>query len=370
MKVWLNFSALNADMGRVQHTSTQGSEDARRQQMIRFGALFFGGGAAITAIGLLLPHQPQIDAAGLWAVVFGAAVVAAFVALGGERLPNAFYVALPAAGTVLVSLALLFNGERHGGPAGGDEMYYLWVVLYAAYFLDRVATAAHAVLIAVCYAAVLMAIDPGSIGVSRWVSTVGLVGGSAVVVHMLSRRISRLVAELQVAARTDGLTGLPNRRAFEEHFAREVARADRTRRPFALLLADVDRFKEINDRHGHVTGDATLTELGRLLPSELRQVDVAARVGGDEFAVLLPDLEATEAADLGIRVTRVVSERMRIAGAPVNLSFGVATFGRDGRTLDELTRAADRGLYASKRAMSDGGLDVVAELSRSRGNVA
>jgi diguanylate cyclase (GGDEF)-like protein len=333
----------------MQQTSTQGSEDARRHQMSRFGALLFVGGGAITALGLVLPHQPQVDAAGLAMVALASALTGALAAFGRERLPAWVYVALPAAGTVLVSLGLLFNGERHGGTAGGDEMYYLWVALYAAYFLDRVATAFHVALIAVAYAAVLMAIDPGSIGVSRWVSTVGLVVGSAVVVHLLSQRIGRLVGELQLAARTDGLTGLANRRAFEEHFEREVARANRTRRPFALLLADVDRFKEINDRHGHVAGDAALSELGRLLPAELRGDDVPARVGGDEFAVLLPDLEAAEAKEFGNRVTRVVSERMRVAGTPLNLSFGVATFGRDGLTLDELTSAADRGLYAAKR---------------------
>jgi diguanylate cyclase (GGDEF)-like protein len=254
---------------------------------------------------------------------------------------------------VIVTFGLLFNGERNGGPAGGDEMFYLWVVLYAAYFLDRIATAAHVVLIAMAYAAALVVIDPGPIGVSRWVSTVGLMIGSALVVHLLSQRIGRLVAELQLAARTDGLTGLPNRRAFAEQFEREVARANRTRRPFALLLADVDHFKEINDRHGHVAGDAALCALGRLLPTELRRDDIPARVGGDEFAVLLPNLEAGEATNLGHRVTRIVSERMRDAGSPLNLSFGVATFGRDGLTLDELTRAADQGLYAAKRASSD-----------------
>ena len=202
----------------MQQTSTHGGEDARRAQMARFSALLYGGGAAVTALGLILPHQPQVDGGGLAAVAVASALVAALAAVGRDRLPGWVYLAMPAAGTVLVSLALLFNGERHGGPAGGDEMYYLWVVLFAAYFLDRFATAAHAVFIAVAYAVVLVAIDPGAIGVSRWISTVGLVCGSAVVVHLLSQRIGRLVTELQIAARTDGLTGLPNRRAFEEHF--------------------------------------------------------------------------------------------------------------------------------------------------------
>ena len=320
--------------------------------MARFGALLFVGGGAITAIGLILPHQPQVDAEGLAAVAVASALVGAVALIGGSRMPAWAYLMLPGAGTVLITLALIFNGERNGGPAGNDEIFYLWTELYAAYFLGRAATATHVTLIGVAYGLALVTIDPGPIGVSRWISTVGLVAGSALVVHLLSQRIGRLVAELQIAARTDGLTGLANRRAFEEHFQREVDRANRTRRPFALLLADVDRFKEVNDRYGHLAGDAALSELGRLLPAELRRDDVPARVGGDEFAVLLPDLEAGEARDHGVRVTRLVSERMQAAGTPLNLSFGIATFGRDGLTLDELTRAADKGLYAAKRGSS------------------
>jgi diguanylate cyclase (GGDEF)-like protein len=317
--------------------------------MARFGALLFGGGGVITALGLVLPHQSQVDFVGLVAVAVVSAAIGVVTAFAGERLPVSFYVVLPAAGTVLVTLGLLFNGERNGGPAGGDEMFYLWVALYAAYFLDRIATAAHTALIGSAYALALVIIDPGPIGVSRWVSTVGLVAGSALVVHLLSERIGRLVDALRIAARTDDLTGLANRRAFAEHFQREVARANRTHRPFALLLADIDRFKEVNDRYGHHAGDAALSALGRLLPAELRRDDLPARIGGDEFAVLLPDLAAGEARDHGIRVTQIVSERMRAAGTPVNLSFGIATFGHDGLTLDELTRAADRGLYEAKR---------------------
>jgi diguanylate cyclase (GGDEF)-like protein len=332
--------------------------------MARFGGLLFAGGGAVTALGLLLPHEPQVDEVGLAAVAGASALIAAVMTLGGERLPAWLYLVVPAAGTALVSLALLFNGERHGGPAGGDEMYYLWIVLYGAYFLGRLATAAHVALIAAAYALALAAIDPGPIGTSRWLSTIGLMVGSAVLVHLLSARVERLVAELQLAARTDSLTGLPNRRAFEEHFEREVAHAARTRRPFALLLADIDRFKELNDRDGHVAGDAALCELGRLLPEQLRRNDIPARVGGDEFAVLLPEIGAEEARIIGSRLTHTVSERMRAAGAPVSLSIGVAAFGRDGNTLDDLTRSADKALYAAKRLLSAHEASVSAAISR------
>src|SRR5687768_11770167 len=196
--------------------------------MARFGALLFGGGAVVTALGLLLPHEAQVDDAGLAAVATGAALGAAALVLSGERLPRWAFQLVAIAGTVFVSLALLFNGERNGGPAGGDEMYYLWVVLYAAYFFGPIATAIQALVIALAYAATLLAIDPGPIAVSRWVSTVGLVVGSAVVVHMLSARVAKLVASLERTARTDHLTGLPNRLAFEELFDRQVTSALRT----------------------------------------------------------------------------------------------------------------------------------------------
>jgi diguanylate cyclase (GGDEF)-like protein len=239
-----------------------------------------------------------------------------------------------------VSFGLLFNGERHGGAAGGDEMYYLWVSLYAAYFLGRVATAAQVVFIASAYAVTLVAIDPGPIATSRWLTTVGLATGSAVVVRLLSERVERLLAELRLAASTDPLTGLLNRREFERRCARELARVRRSGEPFAALSIDVDRFKQINDRDGHAAGDAALVTLATALAGELREIDTIARTGGDEFAVLLP---ATGAED-----ARATAERLAGASA-IPISIGVAVYGPDGHTLDDLARAADAALYAAKR---------------------
>ena len=335
--------------GDMVDTPAELSEATHRRQMARFGSFLFGGAALVTVLGLLLPHERTVDEAGLAAVAAGAALVAAVLRLRGERLPYWAFQLAAIAGTALVSFALLFNGERNGGPAGGDEMYYLWVVLYAAYFFGPLATAAQSSFVAVAYAITLAAIDPGSIAVSRWLSTIGLVIGSAVVVRLLSERVTRLVADLERAARTDRLTGLPNRLAFEEHFAREAARAARTDRPFAMLLADLDRFKELNDTCGHLAGDSALARLGRVLPEELRTVDVAARVGGDEFAILLPDTDIEAARQIGERIAGVVQERTTMCARPVSLSFGASTFGLHGQTLDDLTRAADEALYEAKR---------------------
>ena len=320
--------------------------------MARAGAFLFGAAALVTALGLLLPHQRQVDELGLALVAVGAALVSAILGLARGRLPEAVSLLVPAAGTLLISLALLFNGERHGGAAGGDEMYYLWVVLYTAHYLGRRATVAHVSVIAVAYGVTLAAIDPGDIAVSRWLSTVGLMACTAVVIRLLTERAEKLLADLDSAARTDLLTALPNRRAFEEQFERESNRAERSGSPFALVLADVDRFKELNDRAGHLAGDAALVDLGRLFKQELRSIDFVGRIGGDEFALILPDADTDTATQTGLRLARIVRERAETAGSPIGLSFGVAIRGPDGRTLDELMRVADEALYAAKRRTS------------------
>src|SRR4051812_3218777 len=98
--------------------------------MARFGAVLFGAAAVVTLLGLLLPHQRQVDVDGLELVIAGATGLAVALSVWGERAPQWFYMLVVALGTALVSVAIVSNGERHGGAAGGDEMYYLWVVLY------------------------------------------------------------------------------------------------------------------------------------------------------------------------------------------------------------------------------------------------
>jgi diguanylate cyclase (GGDEF)-like protein len=315
-------------------------DPARRRQMARTAAALFGAAGVITLLSIFLPHQPQLETEGLACVSIGAAVVTAILLVGGERLPGWTFYVWTAAGTVLVTFGLVFNGERQGGAAGGDEMYYLWVVLYAAHYFGRVATAVQVAIIAAAYTGALIAIDPGPIATSRWLTTVGLAVGSAAVVRVLSERIERLLGELRLAASSDPLTGLLNRRALGERVAHELARARRTGEPFAALLIDVDDFKAINDTRGHAAGDDALVELATMLRRELREVDSVARIGGDEFAVLLP---AT-----GVHGVRVTAERLA-ARAAVPISIGTAVYGIDGHTAEELARAADAALYAAKR---------------------
>jgi len=154
-------------------------------------------------------------------------------------------------------------------------------------------------------------------------------------------RRNRLLADL------DGLTGLHNRRYFHEMLAREVARAQRYGRELALMIFDLDDFKSINDRIGHLAGDAVLAETAARARTVLRSADIACRVGGDEFAVLLPEASGAEGELLYRRLYQALASRPLADAGNVSVSAGIA----DVRTGDEPStffERADEALYRAK----------------------
>jgi len=163
--------------------------------------------------------------------------------------------------------------------------------------------------------------------------------------------INRLQQQLRDQAVRDPLTGLHNRRYLDETMDRELARAKRYRHPIGLVMCDLDHFKAVNDRYGHVVGDEVLKAFADLMRSAARGSDIACRYGGEEFLLVLPDMPADAACRRAERL-RATLDGMRIAaaGVQVTASFGVAGFPDDGGTADELTRAADAALYEAKRS--------------------
>jgi diguanylate cyclase (GGDEF)-like protein len=167
---------------------------------------------------------------------------------------------------------------------------------------------------------------------------------------------ARLHEEARRQATTDELTGLVNRRRFMQALEAEVERARLFETPFAVVLADLDDFKRINDDHGHHAGDLALRSFGRLLADQIRDFDVGGRLGGEEFAVLLPQTNVTEAMAVAGRIRdALAAASIEVGdGATVRLtaSFGVADSGSSAST-DELLRRADNALYSAKRAGKD-----------------
>jgi len=157
---------------------------------------------------------------------------------------------------------------------------------------------------------------------------------------------------LQLNAVTDPLTGLYNRRLFGEAFDKELNRARRYGLPLGLVILDLHRFKEVNDKHGHPRGDEVLRAAATTLKRALRTSDSAFRIGGDEFALLLPQTDAEQALALSRRVETVFAEMLRPLDLAVGVSMdhGVATFPQDGEQTDQLIRIADERLYRLKHA--------------------
>jgi two-component system, cell cycle response regulator len=164
-----------------------------------------------------------------------------------------------------------------------------------------------------------------------------------------------LEALRQLATR-DELTGLLNRRVFDQTFDDELERAKRFGRSFAMIMLDIDHFKQVNDTHGHPTGDVVLAEVARRLQSRVRSVDRVMRYGGEEFAVLMFECDVAMALDLAnrlcadVRQVPIEADKLTLS---VTISAGIAMYPAHGQTKVALVKAADGALYAAKTAGRD-----------------
>ena len=159
------------------------------------------------------------------------------------------------------------------------------------------------------------------------------------------------VERVKQLAYLDGLTGIFNRRFFELRIMEEIERARRYGTGMAVIMADIDGFKRLNDEFGHLLGDEVLRQVSSLFHQQLRKIDVVCRYGGEEFAILLTQTNAQQAILIAEKLRRSV-ENFQFPGVPrtVTISAGVAAFPAHGKSRDEMIRAADNGLYAAKQA--------------------
>lgn len=177
-----------------------------------------------------------------------------------------------------------------------------------------------------------------------------------VAIGMILLFLEDQIAQNKYLALHDELTGLPNRRLFQDRFRMVLERSTRSGRPAALLLVDLDHFKDVNDRFGHHVGDLLLQAVGQLLTTRLRRSDTVARTGGDEFSIILADTERDAAFSVKNILEELLKQPLKIAGHTISAaaSIGFAVYPDNGSGADALCIAADRSMYSAKRASRKG----------------
>lgn len=293
-------------------------------------ACFYLAGGALTLLALAVPGWNSLDRTGVLLVGLAAVASGGAVLVLRDQLSTAGQHVLVALGSVLVGAAMMSGGGSSATFAFAS--YFTFVAVYAALFFRPPGALVQLAWAGVVHAAALVNVGASGAAPSTLV-VFGSVGGTALVVTSLVRQMRRLAA-------TDPLTGLLNRRSFDEQLAQALARAERSQAPVGLLALDLDGFKAVNDRFGHAAGDRLLVQVGVVWSEALRRGDLLARAGGDEFLVLLPDADDHTAR-------RVAS---RLAGStphPVGVSIGVVV-AEPGESADDLLRRADAELYRHK----------------------
>ncbi len=155
--------------------------------------------------------------------------------------------------------------------------------------------------------------------------------------------------EREQQAVTDGLTGVANRRHFNEMFAREFERARRYDQPLALIIADLDFLKKVNDTHGHQAGDEAIKAIARVMRESSRSIDLTARYGGEEFCLLLPNTDLDMAGQMAERIRKLINEQHLEGVGSISASIGVAGFPVHATEAEELFQQADAALYRAKQ---------------------
>jgi diguanylate cyclase (GGDEF)-like protein/putative nucleotidyltransferase with HDIG domain len=305
---------------------------------------FFVFGGILALVSLLLPHAPNLIVPGILALGVVACVSGSVLLAFPQIMPPQLLTGVLGCGNLLISFGIYFSQSTTSVYA----LLYVWVGFQAAYFFPRGHAAAHVAATGATYAFALASVSGDDRG-QRWLLLFGVVAVIALMVAVLRERVDRLIARLADAARTDALTGLLNRRGFQELMEIETERALRSSRPLAIVVGDLDHFKHLNDRFGHAAGDLALQRFAEVASSVSRRIDAVARIGGEEFALLLPDTEQHAAYLLAERLRRAVKEPAAPGqGELPTVSFGVACFPTHAADAAALMHAADQALYAAK----------------------
>jgi diguanylate cyclase len=300
--------------------------------MARALAALFALAATLSFVSLLVPHGPDINIPQAVATAGLAYPLAGVLVWAGGRVPQWVIHAFLVCGTIQIAVGTHSVGD--GRTAGAASVFFLWIAIYAGYFFTWPAAAAHLGFVFVSYATVLV-LQHEDAGPALLIGMTGTVTATAAVIGSLAGRLRAL-------ASTDPLTGLPNRRGWEVSLERELARVRRRRTPLCVAVLDLDHFKEFNDDQGHLAGDRLLKEVAATWLGLLRDTDVLARYGGDEFGIILPDCYPNKANE-------IVSRLCAATAGGATCSAGVVS-AEDDLDMSSLIDRADQALYRAKDA--------------------
>jgi diguanylate cyclase (GGDEF)-like protein/putative nucleotidyltransferase with HDIG domain len=319
---------------------------ATRATMARTAALLSGAIALTSLVAVLVPGDAQLDEDVLLGTAAAAGLLGAFLLLVYDRLPSWAFHGVAVLGTAMSTTAAYgWGSESAYGP-----LPYIWVTLFVFYFFTRSTALVHLALMAAGYALALVEESPSENPLDGWIATVATLLVTGYLISVVRDQLKHLIAGLSDAAHRDPLTNLLNRRGFQEVFDVELERARRADQPLSLIVGDLDRFKRVNDAHGHAAGDAVLKRVADAIRGAKRGFDRAARVGGEEFAVLAPDADEHGAYMLAERIRAAIHEAFADqADGPLTISFGISAHPLHGQSADGLLRTADQALYAAKR---------------------
>jgi diguanylate cyclase (GGDEF)-like protein/putative nucleotidyltransferase with HDIG domain len=320
--------------------------------MARPFRLMFAVGGALTLAHLALPATD--DARNGFLIAAGAACFGFYVLLtaAARKLPDWSYQLFLTAASLLTALVVYGSGDS----TSAYTTFYFWLAIAAFYFFDEAEAAEQGVIIAisVCLAG---AAEPGttsSVPVVNWIfMTCVLTIAGALIGRLGRQHVSHLEHRVTQAARTDQQTGLYNRRGFDEVLRAEFERAQRTNRSFSVLVADIDGLRRINDAFGHHAGDLALEYIGTIIRRAKRRIDVAARIGEDEFALLLPETGEHSAYIVAERVRHELKTSFAAEPVPLTISIGVVNWPIHQSTARGLITAGEQALLLAKELGGD-----------------
>jgi diguanylate cyclase (GGDEF)-like protein len=320
-------------------------EDPAEQLLLmrRVAVLMFLVGAVPCGLGAFLKDLTPLAAICQGAFAAGFAACGILLAVTRPRK-------LVIEGSTLVSITFLSGLMGTSNETGMTPFFYLWPVVFAAYFgsprLLKVSLAWMTVTLGVA----LTLSQSIELKVDTFTGTVASVGLMATLVAAMQQREARLRERLAVAANTDPLTGLLNRRAFGPQLDELFRVAVAQERDLSVVLFDLDHFKQFNDVHGHLAGDAALRRFADALQRHARTNDIIARFGGEEFAAVLPGAGLRRARDYAARVADELHADATGPQLHLTTSAGISSLGTGHTTVDALLTSADDALYDAKAA--------------------